>query len=588
MAAPVLALCLFAAVGCSGPDSSKTASPARDNALADNALAATAPSLPSDNMAAVDAALAGASPKPLFLVNQVPVPAIEFRMYMDVIAGPEAQKGPQVLPELVDSMINNRLLATMAVKEGVDKLPRSRSKIESRCNQIWKDVLWTRVVQPSIKVTDKEVLAKAPKFEELVSVQQFIADSPEKAEQFRKRMAAGESFDDVAKQESLGLTAKNGGKVGYIKRGSTMYDPKVIASIFRLKKGELSPVIETTLGQSVFRLLDRKMPESQKIEWLPNGRKEVLAQKGKQVWDDYKAKVIKKHKIVLNKAVIDGYMKARANKQSIEPLMLKSAFKVDSVDFFLVDLVDPSGTGLIHGENTLEIIANKRAEDYAVAQEVARLGLKAQEPARSLQEKLLTEEVLAREFINYRCRDIQVTGPEMKDYYDKHLAEFSVGHSLDVSLIETKSKSRLDEIYGLLAKGTPFEEVAEKWSDNKTLKGGRLGFVPEATIAPQFADVKKLKVGEYSKEPIKLRAKKENVDLYIVARVNGVREKGVIPFEQADKPSLEKAVMAGKREGVVKSVLSGLKKNNKIQFTPEYDRFSSTYSKMSSKEGRMK
>lgn len=572
-------LLLMAAAGCSGQKAGQPGpAPTADNAAADNN------STFLDN-AALDNVSAS---RVLFSIDGEPVNAGEFRTFMTTVMSGDLDEGPKILPVMADTMINNRLLASLAVKEGVDKLPQVRSRLEMRANKLWDDVLWQHAVRADFKMSDKEIFAKAPPFDELISLQQLIVEKAETAERLHKLAVGGENFDNLVIGHSIGLTAQNGGKVGYVKRGTTMYDPKVLDTLFGLKVGEFSPVIHTELGYSVFRLLDRKTPEKLRVEWLRDNRGKVMAGKAKEQWEALKEKLVRKHKVVLDRKVVDAYMQARAKNSSVEQFRGKVAFTIDGLPFYVIDLIDPSGTGLIHGDATLELIANKRVNEYAIAREVERRGLKEKEPEIALQEKLLREDVLAREYIDHRCRDLKVTQAEVRKVYDAKPADFTIDRSLDVSLIETRSPARVEQIYAELAKGVPFAEVADKWSDNQKMKGGNLGFVPESTIAPEFAEVKKIPAGEVGKKPIRLHAKKENVDLYIIARVNAVREKGLVPFDKIDKTGIEKSLMAQKREAVLKALFSDLRKRHKVEFTPEYDRFAATFKKMSSKEGRTK
>ncbi|MDQ6986999.1 MAG: SurA N-terminal domain-containing protein [Mariprofundaceae bacterium] len=78
-----------------------------------------------------------------------------------------------------------------------------------------------------------------------------------KIEKARKQVKAGKSFAEVAKRMSDDkVTAKNGGDIGYLPRGSTVsaFD----AAMFSLAKGEISDVVETQFGLHILQVEDIK------------------------------------------------------------------------------------------------------------------------------------------------------------------------------------------------------------------------------------------------------------------------------------------------------------------------------------------
>lgn len=568
-------VCLLLAAGCSGQDVSRTkptsATPA-DNGVPVQASV--------DNAAS---AMAGPT-KNLFLVNGEPVTSDELRIFIATV-DPEAMKdpGPEI-PGLTDQLINNRLLAPEAVKAGLDKTDELRSRLESNLNRIWKDAYWVHGVLPTVKISEKEIMASVPPIEEMVSIQQLVVESKEKAEALRAKAVGGGDFDAIVKENTEGLSGRNAGKIGFIKANSPMYEPDLVKTIFKLKPGEYTPVVSTQIGYSVIEVLERKSAEQGRKEWLAANRKAISDKIRSQFWNKKLDKLIRSHKVVTNQKTVDAYHEARKNNKSVEPLLSRTVFSIDGHPYLLGDLVDPSGMGFVHGEGTLEVIVNKRAEEFAIAREVERLKIKQLAPEVAFKERFLREKFLGRAYVNYRCRDIRVSPAEIRKYYDENPSEFVKDTATGFSFIETRSKARVEKIYADLQAGMPFGEAADKWSDNKTLPGGKSVPVPESNISPEFAAVKALKVGEYLKKPIVLKAPKENVELFVIARKDEVVEKRRIPFEEAEKGDIEKALLARKRARVVNDILFELRKNNKVEFLPEYEAFRKTFVRMTNNQ----
>jgi peptidyl-prolyl cis-trans isomerase SurA len=112
------------------------------------------------------------------------------------------------------------------------------------------------------KVTDEEVqaayatMAQNPEFE--VRARHILVSTPERAspaqvaaaqrraEEAQRRVRSGETFALVARDMSDGPTAKQGGDLGYFRRGLMV--PAIEQAAFSLKPGEVSPLIKTQAG----------------------------------------------------------------------------------------------------------------------------------------------------------------------------------------------------------------------------------------------------------------------------------------------------------------------------------------------------
>lgn len=549
----IMSITLLSLVGCSREKKIETA-PTSPPA---------APSVATDNSTPPETG------KVLFRINGDPVGEAELAVFAETFQGGNEAKGKSTPAELVDTLINNRLLAGLAVKEKIDTLPGVRGKLEIRKNKMWIDPYWSKVVRPTVRITDKEIMAKAPKTEEMVAIQQFVADSRERAEEIRERALAGDDFGKLIKAHSRGLSAENEGKAGYIKRDSSNHDPKTMEEVFRLKPGEYTPVAETQIGFWFARVLDRKSPEQFRKEWFSANRDKVRSDLERDAWMKHRVELTKRYKVSVNQKSIDQYFAARKAKSNLEAVLGKVAVTIDGATFSVRDLVDPSGTGIIHGEQTLDMIANDRLEEYVISRELEKKGLKKDFPNLVIKERFLTEDLLARKYIDARTRGAKATEDELRALYEERKDRFRSPRSLDVSLIETRSEKRLETIYARLGSGVPFGVVADEWNDNKKVPEGRLGFVEEGKIAPEFAAVKTLKPGEYLKDPIRL-SRDGKVLLYVVARVNDLREARPLSYEEVKRGQLEKAVIARKREAIVKKIMEDLRKDNKVEFTDQY------------------
>ncbi len=142
-----------------------------------------------------------------------------------------------------------------------------------------------------------------------------------------------------------------------------------------------------------------------------------------------------------------------------------------------------------------------------------------------------------------------VTEKEAKEYYKKHLEEFSTPLLLRLSQIKVyysdknrkKALKKIKKAQEQLKKGVPFEKVAEKFSEEpiSRSRGGDIGFVPSTSLgAKEVTDeILRLKVGELSKILTIGNS-------FTIVKLTDKREPIVDPFDRVKELAIEKAKKA--------------------------------------------
>ena len=87
----------------------------------------------------------------------------------------------------------------------------------------------------------------------MVEFRQIVTRSRKEAKSLLKRVKNGEKLSELAGKYSIAPEAENDGKVGWVAEGHL--DESMEAVLFSMKKGKISPVIETPYGYHIFEVL---------------------------------------------------------------------------------------------------------------------------------------------------------------------------------------------------------------------------------------------------------------------------------------------------------------------------------------------
>lgn len=176
-----------------------------------------------------------------------------------------------------------------------------------------------------------------------------------------------EHFEKLVKEFSEDKkTAKQGGIVGYFKRGDR--DPAFERAAFRLKEdGDISPVIKTQEGLEILQRVGRKAAVYKSLQEVKNDIQKILfTKKFKKRFNEEAQRVIAQipdnkqelNKQALNKQTLDDFIaKQKAEKHSFDTALDESALaqkifktKQDTWNF----LIDQEGNGIIFSVEHIE------------------------------------------------------------------------------------------------------------------------------------------------------------------------------------------------------------------------------------------
>ncbi len=177
---------------------------------------------------------------------------------------PQARQMPQdqLMPRLLDQMVDTRVLAIEARKSGVDKDPGVQRMLRDAQDRALVSTMLEREVGPHITEAavkerfDKDTAAQKPVQE--VHARHILVDDEATAKKIIADLKKGGDFAALSKQYSKDAAAvEQGGDLGYFK--ATDMVPEFSNAAFALKDKEISPApIHTQFGWHVVQTLDHR------------------------------------------------------------------------------------------------------------------------------------------------------------------------------------------------------------------------------------------------------------------------------------------------------------------------------------------
>ena len=183
-------------------------------------------------------------------------------------------KDEEVMEVIQDMLAKQKL----SLQQYLKKLAQEGNTLESVKKEIRGQMTRARLLRREVKskilVSDEEIGEYYNKNrrdyegKETVRIKQLLlllppdvnetikAKMKKQASQLHKSIMDGESFDLLIVKYSQGPAAAQGGDVGFIERGTII--PEVEAAAFRLPVGQVSDVIESSVGFHIIQVLDKQ------------------------------------------------------------------------------------------------------------------------------------------------------------------------------------------------------------------------------------------------------------------------------------------------------------------------------------------
>lgn len=168
---------------------------------------------------------------------------------------------PPVIGQLVDRAINDRAIMIVARRQGIDRDPEVRARIERAERQEISQALLRREVLP--RLTEEAVRARYDRdhanrpAEEEVRARHILVPSEAEARTLIAELARGTSFEEVSRRAGTGSGTREAGDLGWFKRGDMV--PEFSAAAFAMQAGQTSTApVRTQFGWHIIRVEERR------------------------------------------------------------------------------------------------------------------------------------------------------------------------------------------------------------------------------------------------------------------------------------------------------------------------------------------
>lgn len=205
---------------------------------------------------------------------------------------PEQQiymSSPQAKQQVLEQIIAFHLFHKMAVEEKITESKEYEEMIEKMKVELASHMAATSVIE-GIKVDEAEEKSFYEENQELfaaksqVSAKHILVDTEESANDIRKEMEEGLSFEEAAKKYSTCPSKEQGGDLGYFSKGQMV--PEFEKAAFEGEIGKVIGPVQTQFGYHLIRVEDKKeasvMPFEQVQEQI---HQQLIQNKQKEAYD---------------------------------------------------------------------------------------------------------------------------------------------------------------------------------------------------------------------------------------------------------------------------------------------------------------
>lgn len=371
-----------------------------------------------------------------------------------------------------------------------------------------------------MKITEAEIAQyyKANKEEfyvpDMYNLQEIVVETKEEAKDILKEIKAGADFDFLAQENSMGLTAKKGGFLGYIStEGAKLFGYDNLEEIAHaLEVGETSNIIKTEKGYCMLKLLDVRpayQENMKKVKYFIE--RNLTLERRENAYNEWldNLKEQAQIQVAFN---LDEITEEFLSSKPPDTVMVNFRGGEITLGEFNKAWGDPDNKNKYKTKEKLlenmlkERILVQRAqeirleEDENVSSQI-KAAIEQIKKEREEKIKISTQQALIDAIMKVEIYDkVKLTEEEIAEYYKENKEEFIKDEEYHLRHILEETLEEAEAVLEKIRGGADFAELAkEKSLCPSREKGGDLGFIARGMTIKPFEDAAfALKPGEIS------------------------------------------------------------------------------------------
>ncbi len=373
---------------------------------------------------------------------------------------------------ILKNMINQKLFVVGAKRMGLDKDSSYQRQIKEQERSVSINTLYKREVLDKSEPSMAEVRRAYEEEKELIAIKAIFVRGDSLLKIVKSQLKKGLPFDSVMVLYSL---TKNTARVDTL---SLYRFPRIARTVVHFTApGKITEPVLVSERDSVYGMY--------KILW--KGKNDKLPP-----FENEKARLKvdlqREKRGELTESSYNRFMKVAKIKLNIDNIS-KIAFPVDKEDsntvvatifgsekVYLKNL--PNIIKRINPNYPLDTLQIRKAVEFYVLYRIAQKKGIEKDPDYKDNMQIVSDNILYRMFEKQMVTDsVKVDSTDIIDYYNTHKDEFKEPSKRDIMIIVVNDKPTAEKAYNLIKGGTPFEEVAKKYSVHFTAKGGgKIGY----------------------------------------------------------------------------------------------------------------
>lgn len=400
-------------------------------------------------------------------------------------AAARAAGSRQGLPQLVEDLVNEAVLAEDGARAGLDRDPRVRAAGDAAARRAAAELFVEEAARAVAPASDAELRNMFHDVADSVHLQAVVVATRGEAEAILERLAKGGRFADEARQSLDSAAAARGGDRGLEVRAQL--DPALATLAFSAPLGVPSGPVELSLGWGVIVVAERTVGDDAAFA----RRKDEIA----------------RYAQTQQRAAVRGHLAEQLRRKAgvtvDEEFVRASGTRLDGGE--LDHVIARAGGGVVRYRDVLERVRRlaggrqgghftgpsvklelcwAAVDELLFAETGVARGLDAAPAALAARRKAERAEVVRVAAARLRDAVPVPTNDELRAYYREHLPEFLRPARRAAYHILVREREQADKLRVLLQRGASWDELAAEHSlDGASAgKGGAIGVLDDRQL----------------------------------------------------------------------------------------------------------